>query len=93
MMPFSEPVTVTFCAALTVPAVAVKGALLWFAATVTVAGTVKVALLLLRETTVALVAALFKNAVQLLVALLPSELGEQDREESCAGALAVSVKD
>ena len=37
-------------------------------------------------------AALFKVAVQVLEALLPSALGEQVSEESCAGATAVSVK-
>ena len=63
------------------------------AVTVTLAGTVRDPLLLLRDTTVLLIAALFRNAVQLLVALLPSDVGEQDTEESCAGALPVSVKD
>jgi hypothetical protein len=92
LMLFNDAVTVTFCATLTVPAVAVKGALLWLAETVTLAGTVNNPLLLPKETVVALVAALFKNTVQLLDALLASDVGEQDTEESCAGALAVSVK-
>jgi hypothetical protein len=77
---------------LTVAVVAPKVALLWVAATVTLAGTVNAPLLLLKETTVELVAALFKVTVQVLDPLLPSELGEQDTDESCAGALPVRVK-
>ena len=93
MMPFNDAVTVTFCATLTVPELAVKGALLWFAETVTLAGTVNAPMLLLNETVVALAAALVKDTVQLLDALLPSDVGEQDTELSCAGALPVSVND
>jgi hypothetical protein len=66
-------------------------ALLWFAVMLTLAGTVNDALLLLSETVVELAAALFRDTVQVLDALLPSELGEQDTEVSCAGALPVSV--
>jgi hypothetical protein len=77
---------------LTVAVVAAKVALLWLSATVTLAGTVSEALLLPKETTIALVAALFSETVQVLDALLPSDEGEHDTEESCAGALPVSVK-
>jgi hypothetical protein len=38
------------------------------------------------------VAALFNDTVQVLDALLPKEVGEHDTEESCAGALPVTVK-
>jgi len=38
------------------------------------------------------VAALFKDTVQVALALLPSEVGEQERDESCGGALALNVK-
>ncbi len=91
-MPFSDPVTVTFCALLTVVVVAGKTALLWFTAIVTLAGTVSGPLLLLKETIVALVAALFNETVQLVDALLPNEVGEHESEVSCAGALPVRVK-
>ena len=76
----------------TVPLVAVKVALLWFAGTVTLAGTGKVAVLLVRETDVALEAALLSDTVQVVEALLVRADGEHDTEVSCAGALAVSVK-
>ena len=92
MTPLRVPVTVAFCATLTVAVVAEKLALLWLAATVTLAGPVSDTLLLLTETVVALVAALFKLRVQVLDALLLSALGEQLNEDSCAGATAVSVK-
>jgi hypothetical protein len=42
---------------------------------------------------VELIAFLFKDTVQVLDALLPNADGEQDTEDSCAGALAASVKD
>ena len=78
--------------ALTVPEVAVKVALLWPAATTTLAGTVSNPLLLASETVAALGAVLFKVAVQVLDALLPRVEGAQASEVNCAGALAVSVK-
>jgi hypothetical protein len=78
---------------LTVPVVAAKVALDWLALTVTLAGTVSAPLLLPKETTVELVAALLRDTVQVLDALLPSELGEQETELSCAGAFPVSVND
>ena len=91
-MPFKEPVTVTFWAALTEAVVAAKLAVLWVAAMVTLAGTDRDPLLLLKETMVVTVAALFRETVQVLDALLPSDVGEQETEVSCAGALPVSVK-
>ena len=57
MTPFKEAVTVTFCAPETVPVLAAKVALLWLAATFTLAGTVRAALLLLKETVVVLAVA------------------------------------
>ncbi len=93
MTPFSEAVTVTFCAVDTVPVVAVKVAVLWLAATLTLAGTASAPLLLLKETVVVLAAALFKVTVQVLDALLLRLDGVHDTEDSCAGAFAVTVKD
>jgi hypothetical protein len=61
-------------------------------ATITLAGIVKDPLLLLNETVVELIAALFNVTVQVLDELLPKAEGEHDTELSCAGALAVSVK-
>ncbi len=49
-MPFREPLTVTFCAVPTVAVVAANVALLWLAATVTLAGTVNAPLLVLKVT-------------------------------------------
>ena len=91
MIPLREPVTVTFCAAETVPVVAAKLALLWLAATFTLAGIVNAALLLLKDTVVLLATAWFNATMQVLEALLPRVEGEQDTEVSCAGALAVRV--
>jgi hypothetical protein len=70
----------------------VKVALLWPAATLTLAGTVNVPLLLLKETVVVPLAAWFNDTVQVLDALLARADGEQDTEESCAGAFALRVK-
>ena len=66
-------------------------ALLWPEPMVTLDGTARDPLLLLSETIAALRAALFNETVQLLEALLPSDVGEHDTEVSCAGALAVMV--
>jgi hypothetical protein len=90
--PFKEPVTVTFCAALTLAVVAAKVAMLWLAATVTLAGICNAALLLLSATLLALMANLFRVTVQVLLALLLSVEGEQDSDEICAGAIALRVK-
>jgi hypothetical protein len=60
---------------------------------VTLGGTLNDPLLLLKDTIAALSAALFNEAVHVLDALLPSELGTQDSEVSCAGALPLTVKD
>jgi hypothetical protein len=91
LIPFKDAVTVTFCAVVTVPVVAAKVVLLWLAPTVTLAGTVSDPLSLLKVTPTALAAALFNVTVQVLDALLPKLEGEQDTDESCAGALAESV--
>ena len=91
MTPLSDPVTVTFCAAETVPVVAAKVALLWPAATFTLAGTLKATLLLLKETVVMLAAAWFNDTVQVLDALLPRVDGEHDTDVSRAGAFAERV--
>ena len=66
---------------LTVPDAALKVALLWPSATVTLAGTVSNPLLLESETAAALRAALFKVTVQVLDALLPKVEGAQANEE------------
>jgi hypothetical protein len=92
VIPFRDAVTVTLCALVTVPVVTLKVALFWVAPTVTLAGTVSDPLLLLKVTPLALAATLFKATVQMLEALLPRAEGEHDTEVSCAGALAVSVK-
>ena len=68
-----------------------KVALLWLAATVTLAGTVTTALPLLTATEVVLPAALFSDTVQLLLALLPSVDGAQEIPVRPAGALRFSV--
>ena len=67
---------------MTVPVVAANVALLCAAPTVTLAGTVKAALLLLKDTVVAPEAALFNETVQVLEALLPRVDGAQDTEVS-----------
>jgi hypothetical protein len=76
---------------LTVAVVAANTALLWFTAIVTFAGTASDPLLLLKETITALVAALLNETVQLVEELLPSVVGEQESDVSCAGALPVKV--
>ena len=91
LMPLSVAVRITFSAALTVPVEAVKLALLWPAATVTLAGTVTTAFPLAKETEVATAADLFNVTVQVLLALLPTVEGAQARPASVAGPLAVSV--
>ncbi len=77
----------------TVAVVAAKVALVWLALTVTLAGTVSDALLLLKLSVLAKAPAWFKVTVQVLDALLPSAEGEQDKEVSCDGAFAVRVND
>ena len=71
--------------------VATKLAVLWPAATVTLAGILKAALLLFKATVELVIAFLFSATVQVLTELLPRVEGEQPTEESCAGALAASV--
>jgi hypothetical protein len=71
--------------------VAAKVALLWFAATVTLAGTCKAPLLLLSVTGLTVRAALFNDTVHVLDELLPKLEGEHDRDDNCAGAMPVRV--
>jgi hypothetical protein len=86
----SVAVTLTFCAVVTVPVVAVNVVLLWFATTIALPGTVT-PLPLPRDTAVALATDLLKAIVHVLAALLPNVLGAHVREVNCAGALAVTV--
>ncbi len=74
------------------PDVAAKVADGWPAAIVTEGGTVRDALLLLKETVVALEAALLKYTVQLLEELAASVVGLQDTDVSVAGLATLSVK-
>ncbi len=92
LWPFRVAVTVALWLLLTVPAAAVKVALLWPVATVTLAGTASNPLLLASETVAALMVALFNVTVQVLDALLPKVEGAQATEVSCAGAAALRVK-
>ena len=71
LCPFKVAVTMALWLLLTIPEVAVKVALLWPDATLTLAGTVSNPLLLLSATVAALLVALFKVTVQVLDALLP----------------------
>ncbi len=57
----------------------------------TLEGTLSAPTLLLIETTVEAVAALFSDTVQVLEELLPIVEGEQDIDESCAGATRLKV--
>ncbi len=82
LWPLRVAVTMALWLLLTTPEVAVKVALLWPSATVTLAGTVSNPLLLASVTVAALGAALFKVAVQVLDALLPKVEGEQASELS-----------
>ena len=91
LWPLRVAVTMAFWLLLTVPAVAVKVALLWPDATVTLAGTVSNPLLLASETVAALMAALFNVTVQVLDALLPRVEGAQATDVSCAGATRLKV--
>jgi len=88
----AEAVTVTWSLALTAAVVAEKLALVDPVGIVKLEGTVSVGLLLDRAMLTVMLAALFKDTVQVVEELLPSEEGEHDTEESCAGALAASVK-
>ena len=67
---------------LIVPAVAVKVALLWPEETATLAGTVNRALLLLRVTVAALLAAWLSVTVQVVLPWLPRVDAVQETEES-----------
>jgi len=72
--------------------VAVKVAPLCPAETVTLAGTVNAALLLLRAMVPAARAALFIAMLHVVDALLLNVEGEHDTEEICAGAIALKAK-
>ena len=87
----SVAVTLTFCAVVTVPVVAVNVVLLWFAATIALPGTVT-PLPLPSDTAVALVTDLLKAIVHVLAALLPNVLGAHVSAVNCASALAVIEK-
>jgi len=91
LWPLRVAVTVALWLLLTTPEVAVKVALLWPDATVTLAGTVSNPLLLASVTVDALIAALFSVTVQVLDALLPRVEGAHANALSCAGAAALSV--
>ena len=78
---FSVAVTLTFCAVVTVPVVAENVALVWFAGTVTLLGTAT-PVPLLRDTTVEPLDEPVKVTVQVLVALLVSEVGLQDSADN-----------
>src|SRR5258706_630527 len=67
-------------------------ALLWLAATVTLAGTATTALLLLSETEVAPDTALFSDTVQVLAALLPNVDGAHESPVNVAGAGATQLR-
>jgi hypothetical protein len=92
--PLRVAVTMALWLLLTVPAAAVKVALLWPDATVTLAGTVSKPLLLASETVAAPVAAWFNVSVQVLDALLPRVEGPHASDVSwvTAEAVAFSVK-
>jgi hypothetical protein len=75
----------------TVPVVAAKVTLLWFAAMVTLAGTCNAPLLLLNAIGLAVRAALFNETVHVLDELLPKLEGEHDSDDICAGAVPVRV--
>ena len=91
LCPLRVAVTIALWLLLTIPEVAVKVALLWPDATVTLAGTVSNPLLLASDTVAALVAALFNVTVQVLDSLLPRVEGAQATEVSCAGATRLKV--
>jgi hypothetical protein len=82
LWPLSVAVTVAFWLLLTVPAAAVKVALLWPLATVTLAGTVSNPLPLASDTVAAPMAAWFRVTAQVLDALLFSVAGAQESAES-----------
>jgi hypothetical protein len=86
--PLSEAVRVAVWLVAILPAVAMKVVLVCPEAIVTLAGTGKVAVLLLSETAVELEAVLFSETVQVVVALLVSVDGEQESEESWGGGAA-----
>jgi len=91
LWPLKVAVTVAFWLLLTEPALAAKVAPLWPTATVTLAGTDSNPLLLVKDTTAALVAAALSFTVQVVDRLLVIAEGVQASEVSCAAAEAVAV--
>jgi hypothetical protein len=90
--PFADAVTFAWSFALRVAVVAEKLALVDPDGIVTLDGTVNEALSLESAMLIVAFAALFKETMQIAEELLPRLVGEQDSDESCAGALAVRVK-
>jgi hypothetical protein len=76
---------------LSVPVVAVKFALVWPAEIVTLAGTVTLALLLLKVTVAAELAAPVRDTVQLAEEFELKLVGAQESVLSCAGATRFKV--
>ena len=93
LWPLRVAVTIAFWVLARLPESAVKVAVLWPDATVTLAGTVSNPLLLASETAAALVAAWLNVTVQVLDALLPRVEGAQATEVSVAGALAAALSE
>ena len=79
------------CALPTAAVAAEKFAELWPIAMVTFAGTVTIALLLLRETTAAAIAAFVSDAVHVVDELPPNVDGVQVNELNCGGATRFNV--
>jgi hypothetical protein len=89
--PLSEAATVAFWVLGMFAVVAANVALLWLAATVTLAETVRAVLLLFNTIVEFAAATLFNVTLQVLEALLLRAEGEQVSEESIAGAAALRV--
>lgn len=84
--------TVALSLAVTVVVVARKLAVVDPAAMVKLGGKLRTALSLEIPMLIVPVAVLFKETVQVALALLLREVGEQEMDESCGGALALNVK-
>jgi hypothetical protein len=90
--PSSVAVTVTVCALLTAPVVALNPPLLWPVAIVTLAGTVSAAAPLVIATIVAPVAAALSETVQLAEPFAPNVDGVQTSDPRETGPKAVRLK-
>jgi hypothetical protein len=86
LTPFDEATTVALCVPVKLPVVALKGALRLPEGIVTLIGTLKFWLLLVKLTAVALVAGFVRDTVQELEALLPIVEGEQETSDRLAVA-------